>query len=286
MMEVGLVGPGRAGRALIGHLPRDAFRLGPVMARRISSARRAVREMKRGTAVDDAESFVHCNVILIAVPDDQIFNAIGRLAVADLDYAGTTALQVSGAREASDLALLEKRGASVGSMLPLQSFGRRPSSLAGVAFLLEGNAKALRVARILVRAWGGEASAVTASEKKRAAIAASIATDVLTAVLHDASQRLRDVGLSRGRAVESLATLATASLEDFSRAGSKARPGPALRGEAKTVQMLMAADPNEGPSGYREALRFAREMMPESNERNSIDSILSPADVRGAGSGR
>jgi len=256
------------------------------MARSISSSRRAVREMERGTAVDDAEAFVHCNVILIAVPDDQLCTAINRLAVADFDYASKTALQVSGARDASDLARLEKRGASAGSMLPLQSFGRRPSSLAGVAFLLEGNPKALRVARILVRAWGGEASAVTAAEKKRAAIAASIATDVLTAVLHDAARRLRDVGLSRGRAVESLGTLAKTSLEDVSRAGRKARPGPALRGETETVRRLMAADPKGGPIGYREALQFAREIMPESNERNSIDSILSPTDALAAGAGR
>lgn len=285
MMEVGLVGPGRAGRALIGHLPEGVFRLGPVMARSISSSRRAVREMERGTAVDDAQAFVHCDVVLIAVPDDQISNAVNRLAGADFDYERKTVLQVSGARDARDLALLEKRGALVGSMLPLQSFGRRPSSLAGVAFLLEGNPKALRVARILVRAWRGEASAVTAAKKKRAAIAASIATDVLTAVLHDALQRLRDVGLSRGRAVESLATLAETSLDDLSRAGRKARPGPALRGETETVQKLIAADPNEGPSGYREALQFAREMMPESNERNSIDSVLSLAAARAAGSG-
>lgn len=284
-MEVGLVGPGRAGRALIEHLSEDVFRLGPVMARKLSSARRAVREMERGTAVDDADAFVHCNVILIAVPDDQLPNAIIRLAAAGFDYARKAALQVSGARDASDLAALEKRGASVGSMLPLQSFGRRPSSLSGVAFLLEGNPRALRVARVLVRAWGGEASAVTAAEKKQAAIAASIATDVLTAAFHDAAQRLRDVGLSRGRAVESLATLARTALDDFSRAGRGAHPGPALRGESETVRRLMAADPKKGPSSYREALRFARKMMPESNERNSIDSVLSAA-ARAAGSGR
>ena len=68
-MEVGLVGPGRVGRALAELLPEESFRLGPVLSSNLTSARRAVRLMRRGSPAAGPEDLAACKVVLIAVPD-------------------------------------------------------------------------------------------------------------------------------------------------------------------------------------------------------------------------
>ena len=96
MTKVGLIGPGRVGRTLVTLLPRDKFRLGPVLSHNFASARRAVRLLEMGEPSDDLAELVACNVVLIAVPDEVLESVVERLADVIFRYDGTVLLHTSG----------------------------------------------------------------------------------------------------------------------------------------------------------------------------------------------
>ncbi len=114
MIEVGLVGPGRVGRALAELLPAESFRLGPVLSSSLTSARRAVRVMRRGSPAAGPEDFATCPVILIAVPDAAVEVTALRLSKTEFSWKKKVVLHSSGIFDRYVLEQLGRRGASVG----------------------------------------------------------------------------------------------------------------------------------------------------------------------------
>src|ERR1041384_3758933 len=179
MIRVGLIGPGRAGQALARLLPPSRYELGPVLSRTYTSARRAVREMRLGTPANSIEDFARCRLILITVPDDAIAGTAAKLAKASFSFRRKVVLHTSGALDSSVLAPLRARGASVGSIHPLQTFGRHVLSLAGVHFAGEGDEAALRMARSLVTTWHGKLLRIRRAQKTLYHVAATFASPLL-----------------------------------------------------------------------------------------------------------
>ena len=100
MIRLALIGPGRVGRTLARLLPKDKVRLGAVISRNLTSARRAVRVMKRGSAVKTLRRLNEADVVLIAVPEPEIPGVVERLEEAKVDYEGKVILHTSAIREA------------------------------------------------------------------------------------------------------------------------------------------------------------------------------------------
>ena len=82
------------------------------------------------------------------------------------EWKGKIALHSSGALSSDELGVLRERGAAVGSVHPMMTFvrGSRPE-LAGVSFALEGDARAVRVARSVVKDLGGTAYSIRKQDK-------------------------------------------------------------------------------------------------------------------------
>ena len=247
MIEVGLVGPGRVGRALAELLPPESFRLGPVLSSSLTSARRAVRVMRRGSPAAGPEDFAICPLILIAVPDAAVEVTALRLSKTEFSWKKKVVLHSSGILDSSVLGPLGRRGASVGSMHPLYVFQRRPVSLAGVHFTVEGNPSAVNVARKLIRAFDGEFQVVRPEDKVHHSIAATLVSDFPTGLLEAAVGQMVAGGFSRKRALRAINRLLEVSLEDYERSGRDSRPGPLLQGNTEAVrrhlETLRADDP-------------------------------------------
>ncbi len=241
MIEVGLAGPGRVGRTLAELLPRDRFRLGPVLSRTLTSARRAVREMERGVAVADCEAFAGCKVVLVSVPDAALPVVAKRFAGARLAWGKKAVLHTSGLHAASVFELLRKQGAAAGSMHPLFVFQRPVPSLAGVHFTVEGDPAAAAVARGLIRAWNGEFQLVKPEQKIYHSIARSFLSDFLTGLIEAAVQQMVAGGFSRRRAFHAVSRVLRATLEDYAHSGRSSRPGPLLGGDVVTVRRQIEA---------------------------------------------
>ena len=258
--EIGLVGPGRVGRALAERLPPDLFRLGPVLSRTRTSARRAVRLIGAGAAAGDAEEFHSCNAVLIAAPDAALEAVAARLAQVGFSWRKKVVLHTSGTLSSKVLEPLRARGAEVGSMHPFYVFQRPVLTFEGVLFTVEGDSAAVNFARRLVRAYGGEFELIKARKKVHHSIAATILSDFSTGLLEAVVQQMVAGGFTRRRGLDAARTLLQAVVEDYERSGRKSRPGPVLRGEREAVRQHLATlddvDPALGKA-YRAAARGA-----------------------------
>ncbi len=247
MVRVGLIGPGRAGQALVRLLPASKYEIGPVLSRTFTSARRAVRIMRIGAPAASAEDFADCPVILIAVPDDAIERVAVRLAEASFSFRGKVVLHTSGALESSVLSPLRSRGAAVGSLHPLQSFGRHVLSLAGVHFAAEGDERAVRWAQTLVTDWQGKLLRLKPGRKALYHAAATFASPLFTPLMQAAVVLLGRAGIGPKAAIRALKPLLLTTLENFTHSGRKSWTGPFARGDAGTIARhlaaLQAADP-------------------------------------------
>ena len=234
-----IIGAGRVGRALGRRLREEGWKIGAVVTRNEASARRAVRFIGAGQAHAVAvRNILASQVILIAVPDDEIAGVASELArIGGEELQGKIVLHTSGALDSRALDAVKERGASVGSMHPLQTFtGKNAPSLEGRVFAVEGDTRAVRVAQQIARALGGSPVRIAGEKKVLYHAAAAIAAGQVLAVEEAATQLLISLGMVRREAVRALLPLTRQVLENFERLGPWAAwTGPLSRGDYKTV---------------------------------------------------
>src|SRR5438876_11840308 len=155
--SLAIIGAGRVGRAL-GRRPRElGWRIGAVVTRSEPSARRAVQFIgDRKACTGMTRRILASRVILIATPDSEIAVVAQELArIGEEELRGRVVLHTSGAMDSGVLNAVQERGGTVGSLHPLQSFsGVAVASLEGKVFTIEGEPRAVRVARRIARTLG------------------------------------------------------------------------------------------------------------------------------------
>jgi predicted short-subunit dehydrogenase-like oxidoreductase (DUF2520 family) len=243
--SLAIVGAGRVGRALGRRLREHGWKIGAVVTRSEASARRAVRFIGAGRACAGITwQILASPIILIATPDDKIAvvaRDLGRIGEGELH--GKIVLHTSGALDSSVLEALQARGAAVGSMHPLQSFsGVSVPSMEGKVFTIEGEPRAVRVARRIARALGGSPVRIAGSKKLLYHAAAAMAAGHVLAVEEAATQLLLSLGMKRSEAVRALLPLTRQVLENFERLGPQAAwTGPLSRGDFQVVRAHLDA---------------------------------------------
>jgi predicted short-subunit dehydrogenase-like oxidoreductase (DUF2520 family) len=269
-MQKGLaiIGAGRVGRALGRRLREEGWKIGAVVTRSEASARRAVRFIGAGQAHAVAvRSILGSQVILIAVPDDEIAGVASELArLGGEELQGKIVLHTSGALDSRALDAVKEQGASVGSMHPLQTFtGKNVPSLEGRVFAVEGDTRAVRVAQQIARALGGSPVRIAGEKKVLYHAAAAIAAGQVLAVEEAATQLLISLGMVRREAVRALLPLTRQVLENFERLGPWAAwTGPLSRGDYKTVAAHLRElrdSPEEIATAYEALNRLAARVL-------------------------
>jgi predicted short-subunit dehydrogenase-like oxidoreductase (DUF2520 family) len=234
-----IIGAGRVGRALGRGLRELGWKIGAVVTRSETSARRAVRFIGAGKACAGmTRQILASRVILIATPDDEIAVVARELArIGEEELLGRVVLHTSGALDSDVLNAVRARGAMVGSMHPLQSFsGVAVPSLDGKVFTIEGETHAVRVARQIARSLGGSPVRIAGSKKILYHAAAAMAAGHVLAVEEAATQLLLSLGMRRRESVRALLPLTRQVLENFETIGPRAAwTGPLSRGDYKVV---------------------------------------------------
>jgi predicted short-subunit dehydrogenase-like oxidoreductase (DUF2520 family) len=241
MTKIGLVGPGRVGRAIVGLLPANRYRLRYVVSRGLRSARRAVREIQSGEATADLSLLDDCGIILIATPSQAIDEIVNSLALAEIDWDSKILLAVTGLVDTPAFAALSAAGASVGMIYPLYSFQSQPTSLSGVQFAIEGEPVAMRAARKLIGSLGAEYQLVTPQQKLQAAVAMSIASDFTAGVFEAAVAAAVQAGFRRKRIQPVVRDMIERSLSDYSQSSKNIRPDSILSGNGDDLGTYLAA---------------------------------------------
>lgn len=282
MIEIGFVGPGRVGRALVSLLPRDAYRLGPILATTYTSARRAAREMQLGRPAEGLDDFSACAVILVAVPAAEVKAVAEQLATAPIRFARRVVLHTNGPLGSDALDPLRVRGAALGCLCPLQVIQGPVLSFAGTRFIFEGDPAAVRPACGIVRSLGGEWTHLAAEQKALVAAAASLVTDAFTGLIEMTVRRLTAAGVPRKRALEAVERLVADSLEVYARSGRSSRPGPFLSKDRETSRLLLEASDRAAacdPESYRAALRLTQEIL-ELPDEPTVEETAADLPVR------
>jgi predicted short-subunit dehydrogenase-like oxidoreductase (DUF2520 family) len=268
---ISIVGAGRLGTALARALASSGYTIEAVVARTLRNARRAaehVRTRPLALPCTQLDRLPSSDLFLITTPDDRIAESTDELAgIVDssrrksksvgnaMSIRGRTALHASGALSSTVLQSLRHVGFATGSMHPLVSVSdpvQGSASFGGAFFCVEGTPLAVRVARKLVRALGGQSFSISADDKALYHAAAVMASGHATALFDIAMEMLTRCGLTPRRARAVLLPLSRSTFENLVTSDpATALTGTFARADTATVRRHLAALRS---SGTRDAL--------------------------------
>ncbi len=280
---IAIVGAGRVARGLGARLREAGWSIGAVVARRMPSARAAVRAIRGGfPCAGPSRRVLDAGIILLAVPDDALAGVASELArIGGDDLRRKVVVHTSGALSSSVLEPLGLRGAWTGVVHPMQSFGLRTRPrLEGVLFGIEGHPQALRVIRKMVRSLGGDTARVQAARKAEYHCAGTFAAAHVLASFEAGVQLLMAAGMKRREATRALLRLARQVLDNQEVLGPRAAwTGPLSRGDFATIALhwqSLAHYPPEFRAAYAGMTRLAARLLASAPEEvlARLESVL------------
>jgi predicted short-subunit dehydrogenase-like oxidoreductase (DUF2520 family) len=221
--SIALVGYGNLGRVLAATLKRRGYRVDEIIRR-------------------DSKPRLLADVVWFCVPDKAIASCARWLAT-KADWNGKIAVHSSGALPASELRALERRGASIASAHPLNTFVEKSKpDLAGVPFAVEGNARTVRTVIAIARDLNANGPVIRLRPDQKPLYHAmgAFASPLLVALLANAEVVGKAAGIKTPK--DSLAKILRTTLDNYLAHGAAAAfSGPIVRGDAATVRKHLAA---------------------------------------------
>jgi len=263
------IGTGRLSRALGPILAERGYPVVAVVGRRSSAARSVARTIPGASAsTSPGRSASRAGLILLAVPDREIEPTARRLALTKgLEWSGKVVLHHAGSLGLDVLLPLERAGAAVGLLHPMQVLGRPDVArevLPGSRARIEGSPAATVAALRLAKDLGLHALSFPRPLDERGRVAyhaaASLASNDLVALMALAADVLETTGLDRQEALDGLVRLATGTLAQAAAGGlGDSLTGPVVRGDAETVaEHFRELERGSGPQAQIHRLLSAR----------------------------
>ena len=176
------------------------------------------------------------HVIWITVPDDAIA-PVARSLAGSQDWKGKFIFHSSGALTSDELAPLRAKGARVASVHPMMTFVRgKAPEMQEVAFAVEGDAAAVRMARAIVADLGGNPFLIRKQNKVLYHVFGSFASPMVIALMASLEQVGRAAGLRQAEVKRVMTPLLMQTLRNhLDRDAASAFSGPLVRGDVATV---------------------------------------------------
>ena len=277
--SISIVGPGNLGTALARALTDAGYRVpcivGRAGSRAVLPAEKLARSV-RARRVEAGSQRLETDVVWLTVPDDAIAPVARQLA-ATQPWQGIVVLHSSGALGADELSALARKGALVASVHPMMTFARgRKPQWKGVAFALEGDDNALRIAKRIVRDLGGEPFLVSRRDKTLYHAFASFASPLVIALMATMEQVAKKAGLPAGHAKLVVAPLLAQTIKNYmSGATAGALTGPLARGDVQTVSKHLAELKRlpEARNVYLALSEAAVELLAVKNRRGLLSAL-------------
>ncbi|MDV6268609.1 Rossmann-like and DUF2520 domain-containing protein [Rhodococcus globerulus] len=270
-LTVGIVSAGRVGTAVGAALERAGHIVGACSAVSAASVARVAKRLPDSEILPAADVAARSELLILAVPDDQLADLVKGLAATNAVKPGTLVAHTSGANGISILAPLTELGALPLAIHPAMTFTGHDEDTARLSSACFGITAAddigYAIAQSLVLEIGGEP--VRVREENRALYHAALAhgSNHLVTLVVDAVEALRASlqgdellgqqlidGDPGGVAERVLQPLLSAALDNALRRGPSALTGPVARGDAAAVEthlrVLTDLDP-ELAAGYR-----------------------------------
>ena len=258
-MKIGVIGGGKVGRCLASYLKES---LVGITANSPEHSRQLAENFATEPCTNE-ELVQRADVLLLTVPDrligavaEQLVHECAESAATEADskqsLMGKIFLHCSGSMGLEALAPLQREGAHVGSLHPLQSFAGGATELAGVYMAMDGDEAACAAAQQIATTVGGHLFQVPAAERAAYHAAACICSNYAVAV-EALAQRLMSRWLGNEEAAwQALLPLfkGTAANLQSTISPRTVLTGPIARGDVTTVAKHLAVLPPELLEAY------------------------------------
>jgi predicted short-subunit dehydrogenase-like oxidoreductase (DUF2520 family) len=288
--SVAVIGAGSLATFLAVALHRAGFTVTEIIARDSKPSLQRARKLAARVdtqAASARSAHLDATLFWFCVPDREIRRAASTLADrlvarAHLHSKGLPrfALHSSGALSSRELKPLRAAGVAVASAHPLMTFvaGALPS-LTNVPFAIEGDQPAVRIARQIIRALGGESFNLPAARKAAYHAWATMTSPLLVAFLVTLEEAASAAGLAPKDARRKSLPIIMQTLANFSRLGpAKSFSGPLIRGDAETVakHLTVLKKDLDARAVYLALARVALGKLPVKN-RKQLQRLLRDA---------
>jgi len=254
--SVAIIGAGRIGQAMGRLLTQSRVPIALVAARDPAAARRAVRFIGEGKPIGLTDpGLLGVSVLLIATSDSavaEVARELAKLGKGSGAWRGKVVLHTCGSLPCTVLRPLKLRGAAIGALHPYQTV---PSPQAGVRNLrgcywaLEGDRRALRVARHWVELLRGVTFSVHPKAKTLYHLSAFIVCPTVVTLMAQAAELLKQAGVPHRISHPMLRQFVAETAKNFADLGPRrALTGPAVRGDWATIRRHVAALRRSAPA--------------------------------------
>jgi predicted short-subunit dehydrogenase-like oxidoreductase (DUF2520 family) len=236
-LAVGAIGAGRVGAALLAALGRAGHRPTAVSAVSRASRRRAEELVPAAAVMPPDDVLATCELVLLAVPDDELPGLVTGLAASGRARPGTLVVHTSGAHGTGVLAPLTRVGCLPLALHPVMTFTGTAvdvERLAGACFGVTAPDELRLAGEALVIEMGAEPVWIPEAARPLYHAALAFGANNLVTVVNAAADLLADAGVDNPRRV--LGPLLGAALDNALRHGDAALTGPVARGDAGTVR--------------------------------------------------
>ncbi len=238
MKSVSIIGAGAVGHSLAFALRDGGCIPEAIYSKSIVSASTLARSV--GTKSFGAVSVARLTskIVIISVPDAEIGGIAALIAGNAGSLKGMIFLHTSGALTSDELLPLRRKGGSVGSMHPLQTFSKRRSrtEFANVYCAIEGDALAVKAARAVARIIGARHFTIRKKDKIIYHIAAVFASNYLVTLLSVSERLGRTISIPENNFRKIIAALVNQTVENVLHTSpADALTGPIKRGDGNTV---------------------------------------------------
>lgn len=251
-LGIGIIGSGRVGAVLGAALRAEGHAITGVYAVSDASRERA-EELLPGAPLLDVPAIVErSEMLLLAVPDDQLGPLVAGIAATGLSPGGQLVVHTSGRYGTDVLAPLAEAGCATLAIHPAMTFTGTRTDLArlvGCPMAITSAAAFLPVAAALVVELGGEVEVLAEGDRPLYHASLAHAANHLVVLVDQAREALGRIGVEDPGAY--LRPLLEAALEESLRHGAKALTGPVMRGDAGTVGAHLEALDDLDATGER-----------------------------------
>ncbi len=249
---IALIGPGKLGCALTHLLSKAGYPIVAVIGRDRQRASEACEFIGCAGRIAGSElsSAKKAEILLLAVPDDQIPNLAQQLHDQAIPSEATTLVHFSGLHPAGIMRAGQSATAvlSIHPLLPFADRRLAVEQLPGCPCAIEGDKEAEQLGLELVAAFDGRAFSIKSDKKALYHAAACIASNYFVTLVAAATELLHNCGIDPKEATQLLLPLLQATLANIDQLGTEqGLTGPIVRGDAGTVTAHLKALENSAP---------------------------------------
>jgi len=224
-------------------LSRCGHSIVSVISRKKTSARRCARLVRcRNYSTHLLSLPSKSDFILLAIPDDSVLSISRELSRLNIEHEGTYIAHTSGVLSSEVLHQVRKRGASVFSFHPMQTFPRvapieaRVRSLEGIHYGFEGDKSSKRFASRITRDLKGRLLPIPKEAKILYHLACVFASNYSVA-LFGAVEMLSQSFSGKAKLRSFRALIQSSIVNSILMGPAKALTGPVARGNVETIRL-------------------------------------------------